>query len=86
MKLNFVVLGASLMTSAFLQNSLATAQTNSPPSATATRPATTPSGQTSMPSGGPRATTTQTTGEVPRDPVVKKMNEEEKQKVNTEGK
>ena len=64
----------------------ATAQTNSPPSATATRPATTPSGQTSMPTGGPPATTTQTTGEVHRDPVVKKMNEDEKQKVDTEGK
>jgi hypothetical protein len=86
MKLNPVVLGALLLTSAFLYNGLATAQTNSRPSATATRPATTPSGQTSIPAEAPPATTTQTTGEVSRDPVVKKMNEDEKQKVNTEGK
>jgi hypothetical protein len=86
MKLISIVLGALLVTSASLHSPWVSAQTNPPPSATATRPATTPSGQTSMPSGGPPATTTQTTGEVPRDPVVKKMNEEEKQKVNTEGK
>jgi hypothetical protein len=86
MKLNPIVLGASLVTSAFLYNELATAQTNSPPSTTATRPATTPSGQTSIPAEASPATTTQTTGEVSRDPVVKKMNEDEKQKVNTEGK
>jgi hypothetical protein len=46
-----------------------------------------PSGQTSLPrEGGPPATTTQTTGEARRDPVVKKMNEDEKQKVDTKGK
>jgi hypothetical protein len=86
MKLSHIVLGASLVTSAFLYNELTTAQTSSPPSTTATRPATTPSGQTSIPAEAPPATTTQTTGEVSRDPVVKKMNEDEKQKVNTEGK
>ena len=32
------------------------------------------------------ATTTQTTGEASRDPMVKKMNEDEKQKVDTKGK
>jgi hypothetical protein len=86
MKLNSTVLGALLVTSALLYNAVAAAQTNSPPSATATRPATTPPGQTSIPAEGPPATTTQTTGEVTRDPVVKKMNEDEKRKVNTEGK
>jgi hypothetical protein len=86
MKLNAIALGTLLVTSVFLYNASVTAQTNSPPSATATRPATTPSGQTSIPAEGPPATTTQTTGEVTRDPVVKKMNEDEKQKVNTEGK
>ena len=34
----------------------------------------------------PPATTTQTTGEASRDPMVKKMNEDEKQKVDTKGK
>jgi hypothetical protein len=64
----------------------ATAQSSSPPSATATRPATTPPGQSSLPNVAAPATTTQTTGEAPRDPVVKKMNEDEKQKVDTKGK
>ncbi|MBR0939442.1 hypothetical protein [Bradyrhizobium jicamae] len=54
--------------------------------ATATRPAKTPQGQTSIPSAAPPATATQTTGEVPRDPMIKKMNEDEKKKVETEGK
>jgi hypothetical protein len=31
----------------------------------------------------PAATTTQTTGEASRDPMVKKMNDDEKQKVDT---
>jgi hypothetical protein len=85
MKPNFTVLAVLLMTSV-LCNAAAKAQTTSPPSATATRPATTPSGQTSLPNEGPPATTTQTTGEASRDPVVKKMNEDEKQKVDTKGK
>ena len=39
-----------------------------------------------LPNDAAPATTTQTTGEVSRDPVVKKMNEDEKQKVDTKGK
>ena len=62
------------------------AQTNSPPSATATRPATTPPEQTSVPNTIPPATTTQTTGESNQDATIKKMNEDEKQKVETKGK
>jgi hypothetical protein len=62
------------------------AQTNPPPSATATRPATTPPGQTSVPNASPPATTTQTTGESNQDATIKKMNEDEKQKVDTKGK
>ena len=62
------------------------AQTNSPPSATATRPATTPPEQTSVPNTSPPATTTQTTGESNQDATIKKMNEDEKQKVETKGK
>jgi hypothetical protein len=62
------------------------AQTNPPPGATATRPAKTPPEQTSVPNTSPPATTTQTTGESNQDATVKKMNEDEKQKVETKGK
>ena len=87
MKHSSTALAVSLLSSVLLVNAqAATAQTTSPPSATATRPATAPSGQTSLPSDAAPATTTQTTGEVSRDPVVKKMNEDEKQKVDTKGK
>jgi hypothetical protein len=87
MKPNSIALAASLLSGAILLNApAATAQTASPPSATATRPATTPPGQTSLPNDAAPATTSQTTGEAPRDPMVKKMNEDEKQKVDTKGK
>jgi hypothetical protein len=62
------------------------AQTGQPPDTTATRPAKTPPGQTSIPSTSPAATTTQTTGESNQDSTVKKMNRDEKRKVDTEGK
>ena len=78
-------LAALLLSSVFLFN-VASAQTNSPPNATATRPAKTPPDQTSIPNNSPPATTTQTTGEAGRDPMIKKMNEDEKQKVDTKGK
>lgn len=64
----------------------ASAQTNAPPGTTATRPAKTSSDQTSVPNNSPPATTTQTTGEASRDPAIKKMNEDEKQKLDTKGK
>jgi len=80
-----MTLAVSLLTSVFLL-SPAYAQTNSPPSATATRPAKTPAEQTSIPNASPPATTTQTTGEANHDPVVNKMNQDEKQKVDTKGK
>ena len=87
MKPHPMALAVSLLSSAFLFNAPAAfAQTSSPPAATATRPATVPQGQTSLPNDAPPATTTQTTGEASRDPVVKKMNEDEKQKVDTKGK
>jgi hypothetical protein len=87
MKPNATALAVSLLSSVLLLNvQAATAQTTSPPSATATRPAKTPPGQTSIPNEGPQATTTQTTGEAGRDPMVKKMKEDEKQKVDTKGK
>lgn len=56
------------------------------PGATATRPAKTPAEQTSIPNASPPATTTQTTGESRQDPTIKKMNEDEKKKVETGGK
>jgi hypothetical protein len=87
MQPNSTVLAALLISSAFLLQTLAaTAQNTSPPAATATRPAKTPPGQSSLPNAGPPATTTQTTGEVSRDPTIKKMNEDEKHKVDTKGK
>jgi hypothetical protein len=87
MKHSSTALAVSLLSSVLLFNAqAATAQTASPPSTTATRPATTPPGQTSVPNESPPATTTQTTGEVSPDPIVKKMNEDEKQKVDTKGK
>jgi hypothetical protein len=79
---------AALVSIALLSNvQEVAAQTNPPPpSATATRPAKTPPEQTSVPNASPPATTTQTTGESNQDATVKKMNEDEKQKVETKGK
>ena len=91
MKPSSTALAVSLLSSVLLFNAQAataqtTSPTTSPPSTTATRPATTPPGQTSIPNESSPATTTQTTGEASRDPMVKKMNEDEKQKVDTKGK
>ena len=60
-------------------------QTNPPPIATATRPATTSPAQTSVPNASPPATTTETTGATQPGCDRQKMNEDEKQKVDTEG-
>ena len=80
-------LAATLLSGALLFDVQAVnAQTSAAPDTTATRPAKTPSGQTSIPSSGPPATTTQTTGEASRDPTIKQMNEEEKSKVDSKGK
>ena len=64
----------------------AAAQTSQPPGTTATRPAKTTPAQNSVPNASPSATTTQTTGESHQDATVKKMNQDEKRKVDTEGK
>ena len=86
MKPNYTTLAGSLLAGVFLLNAqVAVAQTNPPP-ATATRPAKTPTEQSSVPNNSPPATTTQTTGEAPRDPMIKKMNEDEQAKVETKGK
>jgi cell division septation protein DedD len=85
--LKLMTLAASVLAGVFFLNlPPASAQTSSTPNTTATRPATTPTGQTSIPNSSPPATTTQTTGEVSRDPAIKKMNEDAKRKVETEGK
>lgn len=82
-----LALAAFLLSGAFLLSIYpAEAQNTSAPSTTATRPAATPTGQTSIPNASPPATTTVTTGEVSRDPTIKKMNEDEKHKIDTEGK
>jgi hypothetical protein len=52
----------------------------------AARPARGPQSESSVTSGAPPASTTQTTGATNQPPVVKQMNEEEKQKVEKEGK
>ena len=80
-------LAATVLSGVLLfDGSVAKAQTNAPPATTATRPAKTTPDQTSIPSSGPPATTTQTTGEASRDPTIKQMNEAEKAKVDSKGK
>lgn len=81
MKSHSTTLAELLVSSAFLLN----AQTATP-AATATRPATTPPGQSSLPDASPPTTTTQTTGEASPDPTIKKKNEDEKHKVDRIGK
>src|SRR6266850_2325697 len=76
----------ALVSSVLLWNVQEVAAQTNPPPATATRPATTAPAQTSVPNASPPATTTQTTGMTNQDATVKKMNEDEKQKVNTKGK
>ena len=77
---------AALVSGVLLSNVQEVAAQASPPPSTATRPATTTPAQTSVPNASPPATTTQTTGETNQDATVKKMNEDEKQKVETKGK
>jgi hypothetical protein len=83
-----VMMFAVLVSGAFgASAAVVAAQTGQPPSTTATRPATATPAQTSVPNdSAPPATTTQTTGEASQDATVKKMNEDEKQKVDTKGK
>jgi len=77
---------AALISSVLLSNVQEVASQTNPSPATATRPAETPQGQTSVPNASPPATRTQTTGESNQSPTVKKMNEDEKKKVDTTGK
>ena len=77
---------AALVSSVLLWNIPEVAAQTNPPPATATRPATTSPAQTSVPNASPPATTTETTGAASQDATVKKMNDDEKQKVDTKGK
>lgn len=62
------------------------AQSSAPLPATATRPAGTMPGQTSVPNDSRPATRTNTTGQSTPDPKVKEMSEDARQKVEREGK
>ena len=86
MRPNPTALALSLFAGALLLNAQAASAQANPPPATATRPAKNPTEQSSVPSNAQPAITTQTTGEANRDPTVKKMNEDEKAKVETKGK
>jgi hypothetical protein len=87
MNIKPLTLAVVLLSSVFLLHLPAvSAQGTSTPSATATRPAKALPDQTSVPNASPPATTTRTTGEASRDPTIRKMNQDEKQKVETEGK
>jgi hypothetical protein len=87
MNIKPMTLAAALLSGVVLSHMpAARAQTDSPPGATATRPAKTPADQTSIPNPGPPASATQTTGSTAQDATVKKMNDDEKQKVDTKGK
>jgi hypothetical protein len=62
------------------------AQTSPAPGTTATRPADTPHAQTSAPNAAPPASINKPTGSTDQDETVKRMNEEEKRKVDSKGK
>jgi hypothetical protein len=62
------------------------AQTSPTPNTTATRPADTPPAQSSAPNASPPANINKPTGSMDQDETVKRMNEEEKRKVDSKGK
>lgn len=75
---------ATLASVLLLNVHAASAQNNSPPPTTATRPA--QPEQTSVPNNSPPATRTQTTGTANQDPTIQNMNKDELEKVKREGK
>ena len=78
---------AALLSSVLICNvQPAAAQANPPPDTTATRPAKTSPAQTSAPNDAAPAAANQTTGATNQNATVRKMNEDEKQKVDTKGK
>lgn len=62
------------------------AQTSPAPPTTATRPADAPPAQTSAPNASPPSRINKPTGSTDQDETVKRMNEEEKRKVDSKGK
>ena len=77
---------ALIALSLFAPLSAASADDVSAHKTTATRPAKEHPQETSVPNNAPPATRTQTTGSASRDPPVRKLNAEGKQKLETEGK
>jgi hypothetical protein len=67
-------------------NPLVASADDSKPPTTASRPAKTPTDQTSIPNNSPPASTTRTTGQANQDPMIQKMNDDERRKVETKGK
>ena len=87
MDIKLMTLAVVLLSGVFLLNLPAVnAQSSSPPSHDRNAAGEDAPDQTSVPNASPPATTTQTTGEAKPDPTIKKMNEDEKQKVDTKGK
>jgi hypothetical protein len=70
----------------FQRSAEAAAQIELAQASDAARPARGPQSDSSVSTNAPPATTTQPTGATNQPPVVKQMNEEEKQKVEKEGK
>jgi hypothetical protein len=81
-----VFLGLCLLGYAGFVSSAVSAEDASPPKSTATRPVKERTGEISLPDTAPPATGSQTTGSTNQDPTTKKMNEEEKKKLDIEGK
>jgi len=80
-----LMLAVPLLSSVVLVSAPTSAQTSPPPPpATATRPGSPE--QTSIPNNAPPASINQTTGQTNPDPMVRKMNEDEKRKIEKEGK
>jgi len=84
--MKFVGSAAAIALSCLCHAGLALADDTSPPTATASRPAKEPPGQSSLPSNAPPATRVQPTESTDQSPTVKQMNEEAKKKLEVEGK
>ena len=77
---------AALLSGVLVFTSQQVAAQANPPDTTATRPAKEAPAQMSAPNAAAPATANQTTGATNQDATIKKMNEDEKQKVDTKGK
>ena len=86
MKPNSTALAVSLLSSVLLLNAQAASAQANPAACHRHTAGQDTAGAKLHAQQSPPATTTQTTGEASRDPTVKKMNEDEKAKVETKGK